>query len=306
MCRRRGITVVELLVVMAIIGLLAALVLPAVQAARETARRASCQGNLRQLGMSLHLYHDSRQQFPPGLYNTVWPAPDRNYDRRDWLFGVLPYLEQSALYDAIDAQQRSATDYPWYAAGASNPVETLFCPSDPASPKTWGLGGTEVSEGFHGNYALCLGSTVLNPAGDRSGLRRDGLFYALSATRLAAVLDGASQTFLGAEIIVVPDTHAADTRGRHLDAVHGGTLFSTQEPPNTAVGDLGEYCIDAPHAPCRPWTGDDIVHFARSYHPGGVQGLLANGAVRFLASSIDAQAYRALGTRAGGEIGAVY
>jgi hypothetical protein len=152
--------------------------------------------------------------------------------------------------------------------------------------------------------SLCLGSTALNPPDDLTGTRRDGLFFALSRTRLSDVLDGTSYTLMGAEIIVVPDTEKADTRGRHLDAVHGGTLFPTQQPPNTAVGDQGDYCIAARRAPCQPLGGRDIAHYARSYHTGGVDGLFADGAVRFLADGVDSRVYRALGTRAGGEVAA--
>lgn len=306
MHRHRGFTLVELLVVVGIVAVLIALLLPAVQAAREAARRATCQSRFRQIGMGLHLYQATHGVFPPGLFNTVWPLPDRNYDRRDWMCALLPFLEQPAVYEAIEAQQRSGEDYPWFAAGTSNPIRLITCPSDPASPKVRAVGGTDVSEGFHGNFALCHGSTVLNPVGDRTGTRRDGLFYALSATRLAEISDGASQTLMGAEIIVIPDLHdEADTRGRHLDAVHGGTLISTLLTPNTRTGDQGEFCIGSRRAPCQAWGGDDIVHFARSYHAGGIHALVADGSLRWIADSIDAQTYRALGTRAGGESVAV-
>jgi prepilin-type processing-associated H-X9-DG protein len=87
-----------------------------------------------------------------------------------------------------------------------------------------------------------------------------------------------------------------------LDAPHGGTLISTLEPPNTRLGDKGEYCIAARHAPCQPEGGDNIVHFARSYHAGGVHGLWADGSVRWVPDSIDAVTYQATGTRGGGEV----
>jgi prepilin-type N-terminal cleavage/methylation domain-containing protein len=303
MRRERGFTLIELLVVLAIIGLLVALLLPAVMAAREAARRATCKNNFRQVGLALHLYHDSHLVFPPGLFNTVWPLPDRDYDRRDWMCALLPHLEQPAVGDAIEAQQRTGKGYPWFAAGTSSPIRLIVCPSDPASPKVRAVGGTDVSEGFHGNFALCLGSTVLNPPGDLTGTRRDGIFYALSGTRITDILDGTSLTLMGAEVIVVPDSQdEADTRGRHLDAVHGGTLFSTSEPPNTRLGDKGDFCIGTRLAPCQPQGGNNIVHFARSYHSGGVHGLRADGSVRWLADSIDAGAYRALGTRGGAEV----
>jgi prepilin-type N-terminal cleavage/methylation domain-containing protein len=300
--RSKGLTLIELLVVLAIIGILVALLLPAVQQAREAARRTTCKSHLRQVGMALQLYHDHHRVFPPGLFNTVWPLPNRNYDRRDWVCALLPYIEQRALHENIEAQQRTGMGYPWFAVGASTPISVLVCPSNPGGPKTWAVGGTNISEGFHGNYALCLGSTVLNPIGDLIGAQRNGMFYAINSTRMADVLDGTSHTLMGAEIIVVPDTGVPDTRGRHLDAVHGGTLISTLEPPNTPSGDKGEYCIESRRAPCQLWQGDEIVHFARSFHSGGVHALFVDDSVHWIADSIAPIVYRALGTRAGGEV----
>jgi len=301
---RPAFTLIELLVVIAIIAMLLGLLLPAVQRVREAANRIKCAHHLRQLGLALHQHHDAHEQFPSGLLNTAWPLQGPDHERRDWMPRILPFLEREALYREFEAQVATGQGYPWFAPNASAPIPLLLCPSDPAGPKIYGVGGTPVSEGFHGNYALCLGSTALNPPGDLTGTRRDGLFFALSRTRLSSVLDGTSHTLMGAEIIVVPDTDQADTRGRHLDAVHGGTLFTTQQPPNTAVGDQGDFCIEVRRAPCRPLGGGDIAHYARSYHADGVNALFADGAVRRLANGVDARVYRALGTRAGGEVAA--
>src|SRR5262245_36868271 len=299
---RPALTLIELLVVVALIAVLIGLLLPAVQKVREAASRIKCAHHLRQLGLALHQHHDAHGHFPPGLLNTAWPLQGPDYERRDWMPRGLPFLEQEALYREFEAHAATGGGYPWFAPSASVPIPVLLCPSDPAGPKTRGVGGTPVSEGFHGNYALCLGSTALNPPEDLTGTRRDGLFFALSRTGLSSILDGTSHTLMGAEVIVVPDTDKADTRGRHLDAVHGGTLVTTQQPPNTAVGDQGDFCIARPRAPCRPLGGHGIAHYARSYHSGGVNGLFADGAVRFLADGVDGRAYQALGTRAGGEV----
>ena len=302
--RKSGFTLVELLVAIAVVAILIALLLPAVQAAREAARRATCKSNLRQISLALHSYHDAQQAFPPGIYNSIWPLSGPDHIRQDWICGILSYLEQGSLSDALQVQIQTGADYPWYATGTSTPIRLITCPSDPGSPKTQAVGGTPVSEGFHGNYALCSGSSVLNPAGDPTGTRRDGMFFALSRIRMADVRDGTSNTLMGAEIIVVPDSSGvADTRGRHLDAVHGGTLLTTLEPPNTASGDQGDFCIAIARAPCGPLGGANIVHFARSYHLGGVTAVSADGSVRFVSDSVDGTVFRALGTRSGGEIG---
>jgi prepilin-type N-terminal cleavage/methylation domain-containing protein len=95
--RRTAFTLVELLVVIAVIGVLVALLLPAVQAAREAARRSSCQNNLKQLGIGLHNYHDALQTFPSGWIE----HPTGNYEAWAWGSLLLPYLEQSALSDKL-------------------------------------------------------------------------------------------------------------------------------------------------------------------------------------------------------------
>src|SRR5262245_30307824 len=170
---------------------------------------------------------------------------------------ILPYIGQRALYDKIESHMQSGGGYPWYAPDTSSAVATVVCPSDPAGPKTYGFGATPVSEGFHGNYALCLGSTALNPPVDLACTGRDGLFFALLHGRIGDLLDGTSHTLAGGEVIVVRDyDDRADTRGRYLDALHGGTLFTCQQPPNTTLGDKGEYCIPIPRAPCQPLGGD--------------------------------------------------
>ncbi|MFM9068057.1 MAG: DUF1559 domain-containing protein [Planctomycetota bacterium] len=94
MKRRPGFTLVELLVVIAIIGILVALLLPAVQAAREAARRTQCLNNLKQLGLALHNYHDSRRSFPAGA------SP--NVTAFNWRVAIWPFMEQQSLFDQCD------------------------------------------------------------------------------------------------------------------------------------------------------------------------------------------------------------
>lgn len=306
MRRHRGFTLIELLVVLAITGVLVALLFPAVQAAREAARRSACKSNLRQIGLALHNYHAAHQTFPPGLFNSVWPLTGPDHERRSGIPPLFPHLDQLALHRGIE-EQIHAGQYPWYAAGSAEAVAVLMCSSDPNSPKTWGYSDSPVQEGFHGNYSLCSGATVLNPSDDPTGAHRDGIFFAFSSIRIAGIRDGTSTTLMAGEIVVVPDpTNYSEIRGRYLDAVLGGTLFTTLEPPNTTLGDVGDYCISIPQAPCRLNAGTDIAHFLRSYHPGGVHALFADGSVRWIANAIDAQTYRALGTRDGRETVSVH
>src|SRR5262245_35981686 len=101
---RAGMTLIELLVVITILGLLVAMLLPAVQAAREAARRATCKSNLRQIGLALHSYYGVHERFPPGLFNSVWPLIISDHERRSGVPPLFPHLEQTALHEGIEEQ----------------------------------------------------------------------------------------------------------------------------------------------------------------------------------------------------------
>jgi prepilin-type processing-associated H-X9-DG protein len=207
----------------------------------------------------------------------------------------------------------------WWAPNRWTIIKTLYCPSDPASPKNvtnWmdtvnaqgggrpgpSNGTPEDSEGFHGNYALCAGSSVFNPAGDPGGMSLGGMFFSWSQTTLGSVTDGTSGTLMGGEILLVRDNGTDDMRGRYYYSHQGNSLFSTLYPPNTTVPDRQSYCINLrPAAACSPGL-DNLILSLRSNHPGGVNTLFADGSVRFVANGINPTTYQALGTRAGGEV----
>jgi prepilin-type N-terminal cleavage/methylation domain-containing protein/prepilin-type processing-associated H-X9-DG protein len=326
---RLGFTLIELLVVIAIIAVLIGLLLPAVQKVREASNRVKCQNNLKQLGLALHNYHGNYQRFPPGQVDYLTSDQPRPYgDRRCWMQMILAYLEQPALQIEIEAWMQTSgpgvRGHIWWAPDRWTVIPTLVCPSDPKSPKFItgadgdGLtGGTpEMSTGFHGNFVLCAGSTIYNPPGpvppaDRLGTKQKGIFYPLSAVRLADIDDGTSNTLMAGEIIVVPDGPGStwqvdrDYRGGYYNSWDGNTQFSTLYPPNSPVPDRVDECLPYPRAPCSKGS-DELVMTLRSYHAGGVNALLADGHVRFITDGVANDAYRALGTRAGGEPAADY
>jgi prepilin-type N-terminal cleavage/methylation domain-containing protein len=304
--RRSGFTLVEVLVVIAIIGILVALLLPAIQAAREAARRTQCNNRLKQIAVGLHNYHDTIGRLPFATVcniNGADPGHGGNGNaRQSWFHMIMPYVEQQAYYDEIKPLIE-ARSFP----GGWNPqafviIDTFMCPSDPVNPKT-------TNQGFHGNYIPCHGST---DAGSGAGVT-NGMFYPRSRTRLTDILDGTTNTVMLGEIRLQIDgitvaegvgnvicNQPHDLRGRYHNTYHGNATFTTMRSPNTPVGDTSQYCAGTTKVPCRACNTNAEIH-ARSWHPGGVQVALGDASVRFIGDSIDQVVFQAMGTIAGGE-----
>lgn len=311
---RFGFTLVELLVVIAIIGILVALLLPAVQSAREAARRMQCVNNMKQVALAMHGHHDAKTHFPHGNYNYLdgthsTPAPYNNkQDRRCWFHDMLPYIEQQALYDQFEAHMKTGASALAFK-GMMQVVPPMVCPSDPVSPKLktyWGGIGTD-HQGFSGNLIVSAGNDYFNAGGLEKSAELNGLFFAQSQVTIGDIKDGTTHTAMVSELLLSPDIGSHDIRGRYYNPAHGGVLFSTRITPNTLVPDRFKWCSKnpVPQAPCIE-TGENMFVSARSNHTGGVNLGLADGSVRFLADTIDATLYKAIGSRNGGEVVGAY
>lgn len=199
MFRQRGFTLIELLVVIAIIAILIALLLPAVQQAREAARRAQCQNNLKQLGLALHTYESSARTFPPGRIVYISPGdngtPSANANATKGqgdCFGafahLLPYLDQANLYNQINFQLGPDTAANNFVSTQS--LSVFLCPTDPGQPLLM-QGGALVGAT---NYVLNTGTTFSVSVNNPSGNPVTGIFFENSSVRIRDISDGTSQT----------------------------------------------------------------------------------------------------------------
>lgn len=299
-----GFTLVELLVVITIIGILIALLLPAVQAAREAARRMQCQNNLKQVSLAMHQYHEALGSLPVGAYSTAWGT---------WLVATLPYIEQQALHSLYgsvgmydDATRYFVADLPV----VTQRVAAFQCASD--TPR---VGYSDITK--H-NYAVNYGTTGFvggATTGDAlpslNTVQYNGAPFSMAggpslaakAYTFAQIPDGLSNTLMLSEVVQGIEY---DLRGYAWWGPAAG--FSSYLAPNSSQPDIlqcAEYCVnDGANPPCYGPHSDiqPMMMAARSRHPGGVGTALCDGSVRFVSDNIPIDIWRALSTTKGGEV----
>lgn len=306
-CVRRGFTLIELMVVVTIVVILLALLLPAVQSAREAVRRASCQNNLRQMGIAMHVHADAFGRFPSGGWGFVWTGdPDRGTDRHQpggWAFSILPYLEQANLQrlgrGASVAEKRAEA-----ARVAQTPVITLNCPSRraaalyPYSGSHAVRNADEVAYAVKTDYAANAGSIVIGGQGPETLDEGDsvefdwgnsdqatGLLFPRSEITLAMISDGTSNTYLvGEKRCVINGYDWGDDQHAYLG--HGN--------------DTARYTMaNLPPIPDGPTPSPRSFGSA---HVNGCYFAYGDGSVRFVSYQIDGEIHRRSGHRADGLI----
>lgn len=301
MSKRKAFTLVELLVVITIIGILVALLLPAVQSAREAARRTQCGNNLKQIALAMASYEFTHQVFPPGRLGRDLSGDPWDNSGASGLLFILPHLEAQNLYDSFKLDQvayhstasTAWRDDPEIVAAARTRPPFYVCPSDLTEPfdtyRKWVIDGVEMPLAT-GSYGLSLGSNGPEYGiSEAVKLNNNGMFFYQSAVTPANVKDGLSNT------ILVGETIEGHTNRSNNVWSHGNRfelLRATSNPPNTPPGTgivLDMYGFKANGA-------------FQSMHPGSVNFAFGDGRVVGVHENIDLDTYRALSTRAGNEV----
>jgi prepilin-type N-terminal cleavage/methylation domain-containing protein len=313
---RHGFTLVELLVVIAIIGTLVGLLLPAVQAARESARLTSCSNNLKQIGIAIHNHHDAKQRLPPsGAADTApFGSAATGAWASSWLVYLLPFMEDQQMYNAWKFDGSGYAIGPTAATNA--PMPGLRCPSS-GLPQWRSFGTTRIARSAYVPICGAVNGLITSPTysetrnGNGTGgsiNSRGGMMFQNSKLRFKDCLDGTSKMLVvGEQSDFMTDTagakqpwQASGTFGWGLGASSAGATgdaynsHTIRHPINQKTGWDGATFGVGGGFGTSGWPSNIPLNAA---HPGGVMGLLLDGSVRFLADATSLQTLAQMATR---------
>lgn len=323
---RFGFTLVELLVVIAIIGVLVGLLLPAVQAAREAARRMQCSNNLKQLGLGLLNYESTFKTFPAAYYVGAPNMPGL-YNIQAMAIGILPFIEQQNLANGYNSAVTSANQYgPIGVANIaiiSKVIPAFVCPSAPGAEGriydgalpagalpgqpilTWRAAPSDYSipTGVRGQYANFPGGA----GGDRHGVLRVTTFAAPTTCKIGEITDGTSNTFLlgertGGRTLYSGRTAVTSAALADVEKANGGGWGEALLGEHWVAGTIGNPPITFPEGPCMINCTNVRGRGFHSFHPGGCLFVNADGSVQFVSESVDGFSFCARVTRQKGEV----
>ncbi len=318
--QRAAFTLVELLIVIAIIAILSALLLPAIQSGRESARRVACSNNMRQIGIAITSFETAKKRMPPGSVSKEYasvPSTPWTFYRWSTLATVSPYLENTAAYNSLDLDKplytATFTVTPENVRGSQTKVPTFLCPSDQYRRLHASFAPT--------NYNVCAGTGI----DGGTPIKTDGIFYVNSETRVSEIIDGLSNTCMVSESLLGVSGQAdkdpkraykftlvsplrdlacdrpisynyTDPRGfSWTNGEYRTTLYNHYYVPNSRLNDcMSVYLGGTPSIRYTPfgWKA------ARSLHVGGINAVFADCSTHSINEAIDPTVWKALGSRA--------
>ncbi len=283
-----GFTLVELLVVIAIIGVLVGLLLPAVQAAREAARRMQCQNNLKQLGLAIHMHHDSVRKFP-------YLRSGGGQNRHTWAMKLLPYMEQGNLYNVYqstitgvnktDGFNNHTATAPEMVAARQSQITTFYCPSRRGATSLSPITSGSTVTGMPSDYAANSGNTTTVPT--------NGFFQLVNSNHMTSLIGMGDITDGTSNTIVIGEKHIQ--LNRLNDYGQDGMILSASEN-NTYHRRAGASW------PLANNNLQTINSQFGSWHTGVVQFVFADGSVRGLATSVPGTVAGLFAARNDGEV----